>query len=82
MSLLIINTLPEDDEEAVEAIKKLSEISDNVKVVNTCEMNIKHCTGCRVCMFQNPGKCCLKDDYDNIFNLFFEYENIGIRPYG
>ena len=76
MSLLIINTLPEDDVDAVEAIKKLSEKSSDVKIVNTNEMNIMHCTGCRVCMFQTPGICCLNDDYNELFKLFFKFENI------
>ena len=78
MSLLIINTLPEDDAEAVKAIEKLSEVSDNVKVVNTAEMNIMYCTGCRVCMFQNPGLCCLEDDYIEIAKLFFEYNKVVV----
>lgn len=76
MSLLIINTLPEDDAEAVKAIEKLSETTDKVKIVNTCEMNIMHCTGCNKCMIENPGVCCLNDDYNDIARLFFKYDNI------
>lgn len=76
MSLLIINTLPENDEEAIEAIKKLSAVTDKVKVVNTYGMNIMHCTGCNVCMIEKPGVCCKNDDYDDVARLFFKYDNI------
>ena len=76
MSLLIINTLPEDDNDAVKAIEKLSKASTDVKVVNTAEMNIMHCTGCNKCMIENPGVCCLNDDYNDIARLFFKYDNI------
>ena len=76
MSLLIINTLPEDDADTVKAIETLSETSDDVKVINTTNMNIMHCTGCRFCMLQNPGICCLKDDYSAIGKLLYIYNDI------
>lgn len=76
MSLLIINTLPEDDEDAVKAIQELSETSDKVKVVNTREMNIMHCIGCYSCVLKTPGICSLKDDYEKILKYMLRYENI------
>ncbi len=76
MSLLIINTLPENDSNAVKAIQELSESSDKVKVVHTANMNIMHCTGCNTCMIEKPGVCCLNDDYNYIAALFFQYDNI------
>ncbi|MBE6785388.1 MAG: flavodoxin family protein [Ruminococcaceae bacterium] len=76
MSLLIINTLPEDDKDAVEAIKALTENILEFKVVNTCAMKISHCTGCCDCMLKNPGVCSVKDDYEEIFSLFFDYCDI------
>ena len=63
MGLLIINTLPEDDVDANEAVKLLTADISDYKVINTSGMNISHCVGCKTCMFQTPGVCCLKDDY-------------------
>lgn len=76
MSLLIINTLPEDDIEAIKAINYLSDKSNNVKVFHTAELNIMHCTGCKSCMYQTAGNCCLKDDYKNIVNLILKYTKV------
>lgn len=76
MNLLIINTLPEDDIDAVCAINKLTENVSNCKVVNTYGMNISNCIGCCDCMLKNIGVCSLKDDYERIFQLYFVYRNI------
>ena len=76
MNLLIINTTAENDIETQTAINKLTEKADKYKVINTSELNISHCTGCCACMLDTPGKCCLNDDYEEIFLSLFEYENI------
>ena len=76
MSLLIINTLSENDAETQNAINKLTEKTDKYKVINTNELNISHCTGCCACMLDTPGECCLNDDYKEVFLSLFEYNNI------
>lgn len=76
MSLLIINTTAENDAETQNAINKLIANVNKYKVINTAELNISHCTGCCACMLNTPGKCCLNDDYKEIFLSLFEYENI------
>ncbi len=76
MSLLIINTLPEDDEDAVRAIEKLSKKAEDIKVINAATMNIKHCCGCYSCVLKTPGVCALKDDYEEILIDMLHYENI------
>ena len=76
MSLLIINTLPEDDGDAVEAIKVLTENVSEYKVINAYNMSISHCRGCCDCMLKTPGICTVKDDYSEIFQLYFDYTNI------
>ena len=70
--------LPEDDFEVGEAIKKISDKFDCTKVVDATTMNIKYCCGCKSCMFTTIGSCCLKDDFDKISKLIFEYKNIVV----
>lgn len=76
MSLLIINTLREDDEEAIKAIKTLTQTVRDHKVINTCKMNISHCCGCYTCVLKTPGECIFKDDYESILIDMLYYENI------
>lgn len=76
MSLLIINTVSENDYQTQDAIKKLTENISDYKLINTSELNISHCTGCCACMLETPGACCLKDDYEEIFKSFFKYNDI------
>lgn len=76
MSLLIINTLPENDVEAVEVIRKIAEKTEQVKIVNTSTLKISHCCGCYTCVLKTPGKCIFKDDYEDILIDMLNCENI------
>ncbi len=78
MSLLIINNISETDEKVNEAINKLTEKVDKFYVVQATKLNVSNCIGCKTCMFVTPGKCCLKDDYTQIEELLFQYDNIII----
>lgn len=76
MSLLIINVSSENDQETQTAIQKLTKTTSKYKVINAAELNISHCIGCCTCMLDTPGVCCIKDDYEEIFNAFFEFDNV------
>ncbi|WP_432650907.1 hypothetical protein [Huintestinicola sp.] len=74
MSLLIVNTLPCDDPEAIKAIDILSRESEECKVINAYEMNIKPCIGCNNCWLKTPGICSLKDGYEELIKGYLRYD--------
>ena len=74
MSLLIVNTLPGDDPEALNAIDILSRDSEECKVINAYEMNIIPCIGCNNCWLKTPGICSLKDGYEEILKGYLKYD--------
>lgn len=76
MSLLIINTLPEDDFEINNSIKNLTKDLNNFHIINTYHSNISHCLGCCECMLSTPGVCCIQDDYSPIFKTLLSYDSI------
>lgn len=76
MSLLVINNLPETDEKANQAIRKLTEKSNKTHIIQASELNISNCIGCKFCIYKTPGVCCLKDDYHKIEKLLFEFSDI------
>lgn len=76
MSILIVNNLPEADEEAKYAIRKLTDTGVKTHVVHALELNISNCTSCKTCMFKTPGVCCKNDDYKKIEELIMEYDNV------
>lgn len=39
---------------------------------------IRHCVGCFGCWIKTPGKCVLKDGYDNLGELFSKSEKLTI----
>ena len=76
MSLLIVNTLPCDDPEAIKAIDILSRESEECKVINAYEMNIKPCIGCNNCWLKTPGICSLKDGYEELIKGYLRRDCI------
>ena len=76
MSLLIINTLPEDDEDAKRALSILTKDKNEFKIENAYQLNISHCLGCCECMLTHPGICCIQDDYTSIFSSLLNYDDI------
>lgn len=40
--------------------------------------NIRNCTGCFCCWIKNPGRCILKDGYENLAELYSKAEKITI----
>lgn len=74
MSLLIVNTLPCDDTKAIKAIDILTGFSEESKVINAYEMNIRPCIGCNNCWLKTPGLCSVKDGYEEILKGYLKYD--------
>ena len=74
MNLLIINTLPEAEPAAQQAICALAEKVDEYHVIHTAAMRIAPCVGCNSCWLKTPGVCALKDDYEQILKAYLEYD--------
>lgn len=76
MKLLIVNTLPKDCPEALEAVNELMKAVSDVRVINAYEMNISPCIGCNACWLVTPGICSVKDGYEDILKGCIECENV------
>ena len=50
---------------------------EKVKIISD-ENKIKNCTGCFCCWIKNPGRCILKDGYENLAELYSKAEKIII----
>lgn len=53
------------------------EINDDIYIISDTE-TIQHCIGCFGCWIKTPGKCVLKDGYDNIGKILSKAEKITI----
>ncbi len=57
--------------------KLFSDFPDNICVIKD-NKTIKSCTGCFGCWIKTPGKCVIKDGYENIGRLFSEAKKITV----
>lgn len=53
------------------------ETNNNVYIISDTG-TIRHCVGCFGCWIKTPGKCVLKDGYDNLGELFSKSEKLTI----
>lgn len=74
MSLLIINTLPRNDERAMAAINTLHVNAAECHVIHTYERNLSPCIGCNACWLRTPGVCAIKDTYDELLKAYLTYD--------
>ena len=74
MSLLIINTL--SPEKAQTAIDRLTARTADSRVIHTEQLNIHHCVGCNACWLKTPGRCAIKDDYEEILKAYLNYDEV------
>lgn len=74
MSLLIINTLEENNPIAKQAIDYLSQKTSVCKIIHTEKMKITPCIGCNACWLKTPGICSIKDDYEQILKAYLQYD--------
>ena len=76
MRVLVLNTLSEDKDEALELQKQICERAPGSQVIYTKEMKISHCIGCNYCWLKTPGVCAIKDDYESILKKILKHEKI------
>ncbi len=74
MSLLIINTLEEDDPAGKDAIHHLSAKTPVHTISHTEKMKIAPCIGCNACWLKTPGVCAVKDDYEQILKACLQHD--------
>lgn len=74
MSLLIVNTLSCGDPEALNTIGTLCRTSEDFKIINAYEMNLKPCIGCNSCWLKTPGICSVKDGYEELLKGYLKYD--------
>ncbi len=72
MSLLVVNTLPAEKAQA--AIDRLTARSAESRVIHTQPLNIRPCIGCNACWLKTPGRCAMRDDYEEILKAYLEYD--------
>jgi len=74
MSLLIINTLDENDPAGKTAIGVLSAKTSLHTIFHTTNMKIMPCIGCNSCWLKTPGLCAVKDDYEQILKAYLQHD--------
>ena len=79
MSILVLNGSPKAD---ASNTMKLTHafleglIRKDVEIINIAKMNIQPCRGCFACWEKTPGKCCIADDMQNLFQKLLKAELI------
>ena len=67
------------NEKELEKIYNLTGIDKNEDIILIFDnKKIKNCTGCFFCWTKNPGKCRIKDSYENLAELYSKTEKIVI----
>ncbi len=74
MSLLLINTLEENDPVAQGVIHVLTAKTPSITVFHTVKMKISPCIGCNACWLKTPGVCSVKDDYEQILIAYLQHD--------
>lgn len=76
MSVLVLNTLSECNDEVLGLQDQICARSEGSEVVYIKEMKISHCIGCNHCWLKTPGICTIKDDYEIILKKILQHEKI------
>ena len=75
--VLIVNTLK--DNLCDKQVASLLDSKDNqIKIIDTNELEIHHCLGCNVCWLKTPGQCVIKDDYKSIIKQLVTAEDLWL----
>lgn len=77
MSILVLNGSPRSG--ASNTMKLTSAFlqglnRNDVEIINIAKVNIQPCRGCFVCWEKTPGKCCVNDDMQNLFQKYLKAE--------
>jgi multimeric flavodoxin WrbA len=77
LKYLIISTIPDTDDEIQNTLRELRENLEDMEVIFTDKMKIENCKGCTSCWLITPGKCPIKDDYEQqVFKKLLKAENV------
>lgn len=77
MRLLIDTTRLHSGTEILQEIEKAGS-GKNYERIDTTDMNISPCIGCNCCWLKTPGKCVIKDDYEQILIKMIAAEQIWL----
>lgn len=74
---IVLNTLEVDtDSTLIETT--LADSDRQIKIICTKDMKISHCMGCNQCWLKTPGRCAIKDDYEQILKLLVQAQNLWL----
>lgn len=74
---IAINTL--EDNPCNKQIDALLDNADNqIKIIETKDLDIHHCIGCNQCWLKTPGRCVIKDDYRQIVKQLVDAEDLWL----
>ena len=76
MKCLIINTLPEIDNQANKIINSLQFQKIDTEIFNTNKYKIGNCIGCNYCWLKTPGVCAVKDDWEILFKKILKSDYV------
>ena len=73
--ILIVSTLPQGGA-ADAAVRDLVSSAADYKVIWADKMNIHPCIGCNDCWLKTPGRCAIRDDYEELLKAYLHYDTI------
>lgn len=74
---IAINTL--EDNSCNKQIDALLDNADNqIKIIETKDLDIHHCIGCNQCWLKTPGQCVIKDDYKQIVKQLVDAKDLWL----
>ena len=74
---IAINTL--EDNSCNKRLDALLDNADNqIKIIETKDLDIHHCIGCNQCWLKTPGQCVIKDDYKSIIKQLVTAEDLWL----
>lgn len=80
MKILLIESIPRKtgytSKMAAHFKDGLKSANSDFKVIDLLDYNIKPCKGCYMCWSTTPGKCVIRDDMDQLMEVFLESDII------
>lgn len=56
--------------------KELEERGHQIVCYDVMEMNVRRCIGCTNCWLTSPGRCVIKDDYEELLKVYLRYDQV------
>lgn len=67
MKYLVISTLPRNHEENKNLVRNLADSGIVATILYEEDYYIEGCKGCTFCWLKTPGRCVIRDDFEQIF---------------